>query len=198
MCTRSGVLCRNGSRQTGDNASPRDGTFASWASTNILGEQQSMAISSIRSRCLHDTPKMKSVPLSSACPGKGLRRIDYKLDMIELSTPPIPSTDKGFSTPADSPPASSSIIDNDIAWKHNANATSRGIIHSIHVGLSIASIHCSSKECNRYQMSSPPSIAEVIPDNLFISDVFERTDAQPFQLQPRPSPKCNKYHATSA
>ena len=139
-------------------------------------------------------PKIKLVaaPPSSTSP-KCLRQMDSKLDMIRLSTPPTPPIDKdnpalaAFTfTPA------STITDNDIAWKHNAIEKSRGTIHSVHVGLSIDSIHGSPKEHSLYQTSlSPPSIAKVefIPENLFISNVFERTDAQPFQLQPRPSSK---------
>lgn len=130
--------------------------------------------------------KLAKAPSSPAYAGEGLRRIDFKLDMIGLSTPPIPSTDEDLSTPAASPSAST-IIDNDIACKHNAIAKSKATIHSVHVG---RSIHGSSKECTRYQTSSsPPSIAEVefIPENLFISVVFERTNT--FQLQPRPSSK---------
>lgn len=113
-----------------------------------------------------------------------------KLDMIRLSTPPTPPIDKDNpALPAYTP--ASTIIDDDIAWKQNATAKSKGTIHSIHVGLSIDSIHGSPKEHSLCQTSlSPPSIAKVeFPENLFISDVFERTDAQPFQLQPRPSSK---------
>ena len=137
-------------------------------------------------------PKIKLVaaPPSSTCP-EGLRRVDCKLEVIRLSTPPTPPIDKDNPALPASTPAST-IIDNDIAWKHNTTAKSKGTIHSIHVGLNIYSIHGSSKEHSRCQTSlSPPSIAKVefIPENLFISDVFERTDAQPFQLQPRPSSK---------
>lgn len=161
--------------------------FASRAAIHVLRTRCRATINeeAAATSCLTDMPilKLAKAPPSPACAGKGLRRIDSKLDMIGLctSSSSIPPTNKDLSTPAASPPASCTIIDNDIAYKQNVKSMST--IHSVHVGLSIDIIRGSSKEL------SPQSIAEVacIPENLFISHVFESTDAQPFQLQPRPS-----------
>jgi len=125
---------------------------------------------------------------SAADPRGGLLRcIDRALDIRGLSSISCTIADEGLSTPCAR--RSTTRSDDDYASKQKAEL--EGTIHS--VGFSIGTFRVASKGYTWLPNSSSPagvSEAECIPNNLFISDFFDRPDHhQPFQLQPRTSLK---------